>query len=335
MIGDILVVVILMLLCYKPVLWVARRLVQRSEGLIEEVEKGIPKPKEPKMKEKDNKGQANIEVIAVGVVLFLGFVLLLDSWVTIPQGTVGVVFNRAAGGVQAQTLGEGWHTRMPFTTMIQKYPVALRTYNALGIGEGADKASNALDLPTAEGQHIQQDISIVYNVMPDKASFVFDKFRGADIEDIEATFIRRLVTSVANNVAGRYSIMDIYGPKKQVVQKEIYDTLKIEMEKWGFNVDRVNLGAAKFPETIEASLQAKVAAQQTAETAKFKLQQAEIDKQATIAAAQGQAQANELIQASLSPKLVNLKWIEKWNGELPTYMMGNGTGVLITPKDNQ
>lgn len=331
MIGDILVALILMLLAYHPVLWVARKLVRRGENLIEDIEEPLTK-KEPKLK--NNKGQANIEMISVGVVLFLGFILLMDSWVTIPQGTVGVVFNRAAGGVQAQTLGEGWHTRMPFTTMIQKYPVALRTYNALGIGEGADKESNALDLPTAEGQHIQQDISIVYNVMPDKASYVFDKFRGADIEDIEATFIRRLVTSVANNVTGRYSIMDIYGPKKQVVQKEIFDNLTTEMAKWGFNVDRVNLGAAKFPQAIEASLQAKVAAQQTAETAKFKLQQAEIDKQATIAQAQGQAEANNLLQASLTPKLVNIKWIEKWDGALPTYMLGNNTAMLVNPKNS-
>lgn len=285
--------------------------------------------------ERRTTGQAQIEVIAIGISLLLGFIAVMDSWVTIPQGMVGVVFNRARGGVQARTLGEGWHTRMPFVTMIQKYPVALRTYNALGIGEGADKESNALDLPTSEGQHIQQDISIVYNVMPDKASFVFDKFRGADIEDIEATFIRRLVTSVANNVTGRYSIMDIYGPQKQKVQVEIFESLKPEMEKWGFNVDRVNLGAAKFPETIEASLQAKVAAQQQAETAKYKLQQAEVDKQATIAAAQGQAQANELIQASLSPKLVQLKAIEKWDGSVPQFSGGSQMIPFINTKADQ
>lgn len=262
------------------------------------------------------------------------FIVLLSCWVTIPQGTVGVVFDKARGGIRPETLGEGWHTRMPFTTKIQEYPVSLRTYNAIGIGEGADKESNSLDLPTAEGQHISQDISIVYNVMPDKASFVFDKFRGADIEDIEVTFIRRLATSVANNVTGRYSIMDIYGPKKQVVQKEIYDNLKPEMEKWGFNIDRVNLGASKFPQAIEASLQAKVAAQQEAETAKFKLQQAEIDKQATIARAQGQAQANSLIQATLTPKLVNIEWIKKWDGSLPTYMMSNAV-PMVNLKDAQ
>lgn len=265
----------------------------------------------------------------------VGLFVLLSAWVTIPQGTVGVVFDRSRGGILPQTLKEGWHTRMPFTQKITEYPVALRTYSAIGIGEGSDKSSNALDLPTAEGQHIQQDISIVYNVDPTKASFVFDKFRGADIEDIEGSFIRRMITSVANNVAGQYSIMDIYGPKKSEVQTKMFETLKPEMERWGFILDRVNLGAAKFPESIEASLQAKVAAQQQAETAKFKLQQAEIDKEATIARAEGEAKANELIQGSLTPKLVQLRWVEKWNGELPRYMMGGNAAMLVNPKEEK
>lgn len=262
-------------------------------------------------------------VIIGGISLLI---IALSAWVTVPQGTVGVVFDKSRGGILPDTLKEGWHLRVPFTQKITEYPVSLRTYNALGIGEGTDKESNALNLPTLEGQHIQQDISIVYNVEPTKASFVFDHFRGADIEDIEATFIRRLVTSIANNVAGRYSIMDIYGPKKSDVQQEMFDSLKPEMERWGFMLDRVNLGAAKFPESIEASLQAKVSAQQETETAKFKLQRAEVDKQARIAQAEGEAKANNLLQLSLTPKLVQLKAIEKWSGAVPQYV---GSGPMI------
>lgn len=77
-----------------------------------------------------------------------------------------------------------------------------------------------------------------------------------------------------------------------------------------------------------------VGSQQSAESAKFKLEQAEIDKKSAIALAEGQARANELLQASLTPKLVNLKWIEKWDGSLPNYMMGNAV-PMINLKDAQ
>lgn len=273
-----------------------------------------------------------MSVVMMAGAMFFVFVLSLSAWVNIPQGQVGIVFDKSRGGVLPVHLKEGWHFRMPITQWVRKYPVALRTYSDIGVGEGSDKESPMIDLPTAEGQHIQQEISIVYNVDPDKAAYVFDKFQGADIEDIEVTFIRRTIISIANTVAGKYSIMDIYGPKKDEVQKTIFDQLGAEFERWGFHLDRVNLGHSKFPDSIEASLQAKVAAQQTAETAKFKLQQAEVDKQATIAAAQGQAQANELIQASLSPKLVQLKAIEKWNGSVPQFSGGSQMIPFIDTK---
>lgn len=272
--------------------------------------------------------------VFVGVGLLIAFFVLFSAWVNIPQGQVGVVFDKSRGGVMDQTLGQGWHFRRPLTQWIQEYPVSLRTYSAIGIGEGSDEGSNSLDLPTLEGQHIQQDISVVYNVMPEKAAYVFNQFQGAEIEMIEATFIRRMVTSIANNVTGKYSIMDIYGPKKSQVQQEIFAQLKPEMERWGFNLDRVNLGAAKFPQTIEASLQQKIQAQQEAEAAKFRLTQAEIDAKARIAKAEGEAKSNELLQASLTPKLVNLKWIEKWDGKLPNYVLGNSVPMLNL-KDQQ
>lgn len=270
-----------------------------------------------------------VKLVAGGLVGLFLLIGIFSSWVNVTQGQVGVVFDKTRGGVLPQTLGQGWHFKVPFTQWIQEYPVSLRTFNALGIGEGKDKESNALDLPTSEGQHIQQDISVVYNVMPEKASFVFNNFQGAEIEAIEATFIRRLVTSVANNVTGKYSIMDIYGPKKSDVQTEITSKLAPEMERWGFHLDRVNLGASKFPETIEASLQQKVQAQQVAEAAKFKLLQAETDAKSTIAKAEGEAKANTLLQESLTPKLISLRAIEKWDGHYPTTMLGGNAVPLV------
>lgn len=276
-----------------------------------------------------------ISAAAILAGMFVGFVMLMSAWVNIPQGQVGIVFDKSAGGVLKEHLKEGWHFRRPITQWVRKYPVALRTYSSIGAGEGSDPGSPMIDLPTQEGQHIQQEISIVYNVDPDKATFVFDKFQGQDIEDIETTFIRRTIISVANTVAGKYSIMDIYGPKKDEVQAKIMDQLGTEFERWGFHLDRVNLGHSKFPESIEASLQAKVAAQQQAETAKFKLQQAEVDKQAAIAQAEGQAKANQLIQASLTPKLVELKAIEKWDGSVPQFAGGSQMIPFISTKASE
>jgi hypothetical protein len=116
------------------------------------------------------------------VVLALGAVY--SSFAVIKPGNVGVVFNRWSGSLRAAGQGVVW--RIPWVTQVQSYPIALRTYSMVArSGEGSAQGDDSIDLPTREGQHIRQDISVTYNTSEDKAANVFRSFRGADIEDIE------------------------------------------------------------------------------------------------------------------------------------------------------
>lgn len=271
-------------------------------------------------------------VVGVGIL-----VVVSSSWVNIPAGYVGVVFNKSAGGVQAENLHEGWHFRTPIVTYIREYPVALRTYSNIGAGEGNSPGSAGLvTLPTAGGQHIDQQISVVYHVSPSSANFVFDKFKGADIEDIETDFIRRNVQSVATAITGSYDLMAVLGPAKAEIQSKMQESLRTKLAEYGFVLDQVNLGYAKPPESIEAALQAKMQAEQKADQAKYGLQQAEMDARAKIATAEGEAKANALVRQQLSPEFlrfrsleVNQKAIDKWDGKLPVQMIPGGAVPFI------
>ena len=77
------------------------------------------------------------------------------------------------------------------------------------------RGDDSIDLPTKEGQHIRQDISVTYNTSEDKAADVFKSFRGADVEDIEATFIRRTIITVAQNLAGQMSLSELISSRRQ------------------------------------------------------------------------------------------------------------------------
>ena len=66
-------------------------------------------------------------------------------------------------------------------------------------------------------------------------------------------------------------------------------------------------------------------AQQEAERALFKTQEASATAQATINLATGEAEANRLKQQSLTSDLLQLRAIEKWDGKYPQY---NGSGVM-------
>ncbi len=254
---------------------------------------------------------------------------IYSSFTIIQPGNVGVVFNRWSG--QLKTVGQGLAWRIPWITQVQSYPVALRTYTMVTRNEeGSLRGDDSIDLPTREGQHIRQDISVTFNTSQEKAAEVFKAFRGADISDIENTFIRRTIITVAQNVAGQISLTDIISNQREQLQSRIQTDLDHEMNKMGFVVDKVNLGASHLPEVIEKQLQQKMAAQQQAQQAEYELQrqqtlakakvaEAEGDAASTLVKAKAQAEANHLLQQTLSALLIQSKAIDKWNGTLPQY----------------
>ena len=267
------------------------------------------------------------------VALALGAVY--SSFAVIKPGNVGVVFNRWSGSLRAAGQGVVW--RVPWVTQVQSYPIALRTYSMVARAqEGSAQGDDSIDLPTREGQHIRQDISVTYNTSEDKAADVFRSFRGADIEDIERTFIRRTIITVSQNVAGQMALTDLISNQRTTLQDSIQAQLAIQMEKMGFVVDKVNLGASHLPQAIEAQMQQKMAAQQQAQQAEYELQrqqtlakakvaEAEGDAQATLVKAKAQAEANRLLQETLNPLLVQSKAIDRWNGILPQF---SGSGAV-------
>lgn len=266
----------------------------------------------------------------LALILLIGF---FSSYTVIAPGNAGVIFNVWTGSLRAVPQGIAW--RLPWITQVQSYPTALRTYTMVQrSGEGSSNGDDSIDLPTREGQHIRQDISVTFNTTQEQAADVFKSFRGADVSDIEATFIRRTIITAAQNAAGQLSLSELISSKRNELQELIQKTLATEIGKMGFLLDKVNLGASHLPQALEAQMQQKMAAQQQAQQAEYELQKQQMLAKAAVAKAEGEAQsvlvharaqaeANRLLQATLTPNLIQSKAIEKWNGELPQVSGGS------------
>ncbi len=268
-------------------------------------------------------------VIAIAVILLT---VVLSSYTIVAPGYTGVIFNIWSGSLR--TVGQGLAMRVPWITRVQSYPTALRTYTmVMRSNEGTSPEDDSIDLPTKEGQHIRQDISVTYNTSEEKAAHVFRSFRGAPVDEIENTFIRRTIITVAQNAAGQMSLSEIISAKRGELQGMIEKNLQGEMTKMGFELDKVNLGASHLPPAIENQMQQKMAAQQQAQQAEYELQKQETLAKAAVAQAEGeaksilvrakaQAESNRLLQASLTQTLVNYRAVDKWNGQLPQVTSG-------------
>ena len=265
--------------------------------------------------------------IIVAIIAIFLVIMVMSSFTLISPGNTGVIFNVWNGSLRTVPQGLAW--RFPFVTQVQSYPTALQTYTMVKrSGEGSSQEDDSIDLPTREGQHITQDISVTFNTSEELAAQVFKAFRGADISRIEGTFIRRTIITVAQNTAGQMSLSEVISAKRNELQDNIQKTLGMELEKMGFHLDKVNLGASHLPQSIETQMQGKMAAQQQAQQAEYELQKQQMLAKAAVAKAEGegqsilvraraQAEANRLLQSTLSLNLIQSKAIDKWDGVLP------------------
>ncbi len=95
----------------------------------------------------------------------------------------------------------------------------------------------------------------------------------------------------------------------------------------------------------QANIEAKAAAERAVIAAQAEAEKAVIEAEAAAEAAkkeadakayagEKEAEANKKISESLTEELIDYKNIEKWNGELPTYMGGEGTLPILNFGNN-
>ena len=97
----------------------------------------------------------------------------------------------------------------------------------------------------------------------------------------------------------------------------------------GFMVDSVTLEAPKPDENTAKAIQGVVDAQQQLEKLEIEKNRLLLLAERDIEEAKGKAQANEVLKQSLSPEIVEIKKIEKWDGKLPQVSGGATPFVQI------
>ena len=108
-------------------------------------------------------------------------------------------------------------------------------------------------------------------------------------------------------------------------------------------IETFNLSDVVPDEQTKEAIQKVVNAQNVYEQAKIEKQTAEVEAEkariqakgradAAIIEAEGQAQANAKLRESLNDNIIRQHAIEKWDGKLPTYQLGENGGALINLK---
>jgi regulator of protease activity HflC (stomatin/prohibitin superfamily) len=141
-------------------------------------------------------------------------------------------------------------------------------------------------------------------------------------------------------VTAEYNATDLIA-KRPMVKKQAQDIVTERLAKYHILVNDFSITDFKFGTEFEKAIESKQVAEQEALQKNYELQkakkdaeititQAEAKKTATIALAQGDAESQRLLRQTLTPSLIELRRIEKWDGKYPLYM-GSSLPMLSLP----
>lgn len=215
---------------------------------------------------------------------------------TIDTGKVGVV--TMYGKVTGRELGEGLGLVWPFgVNNVTIYDVKVQ------------KEVAATQAATKDLQDVSAEVVLNYHLNRGDVSKIHQTI-GAAYNDKVVT---PALSEIFKSASSKYNASELI-TERAALKKDVYDQLKIRLEKYGFVIDDVSITNFKFSDSFGKAIEEKQVAQQNAERAKFNLEAAQTDAQAQAAQAQ-----------TLSDAYLTKLAIEKWDGKMPTAMGGEGS----------
>jgi len=173
-------------------------------------------------------------------------------------------------------------------------------------------------------QEISIDLAINYRLNYEKISDLYNKVG----IDYEAKVIEPAVLNLAKAAVSQFPITDVI-VRRNDLSTTIFDSLKDRLDQYYIILETVNLNNINFSKEFTDAVTQKQVQEQNVLTAEYKRQQAMKDKYSTILAAQAEAEKQRLLRSTTSEEVIELKWIEKWNGNLPTTILGDKSVPMI------
>lgn len=253
----------------------------------------------------------------VGFLAFIAFFVLLsiNPFVKVDAGERGVMLNW--GAVQDNILNEGIHWRIPVMQHVVKINVQTQKYEI-------EAVAYSKDLQTATAV-----LALNYHADASAANKLYQEI-GIDYEE---RIIAPSVQETMKQITAQYNAEELISKRTEVkdqLKANILERLRVSH----LIVDDISIVNFDFSDAYEDAIEEKQVAEQNAKKAENDLKRIQVEAQQQIETAKAQAESIRIQAEALqqNQNLVNLKAVEKWDGKLPQYMMGDSVPFLSITK---
>lgn len=231
----------------------------------------------------------------IGFILLIVFIIFSNAtFLTIDAGERGVLFQRFGGGLDTETIYQpGFHVIAPWNSM---YVYAVRE----------QQLEEEMEVLSSNGLNISVDVTVRVNPKYDQIGFLHEKFG----RDYLTSLVKPEVRSAVRDVIGQFTPEELYSSKRTEVQKMIQGDLAKALERNYIELQATLIRDIALPDKVRLAIEDKLEAEQSALKYEYILNQERQEAERKIIEAQAKADANRILNASLTPNILRDKGIE-------------------------
>ena len=231
----------------------------------------------------------------------------------IDTGEVGI--ETTNGKVSTGALSPGLYFYMPIFSSMHILNTKVQT-----VAQDSQGASKDL-------QNVQTQITLNYHLGATDPISHYSRL-GDDQTLVENTIVKPAMSEAFKSVVAQYTAEELI-TKRALVSLTVESTLSDRLKQYDLFIDSVSITNFEFSKAFSEAIEAKQVAEQNANKAKNDLARIQVEAQQQIVEAQAKAQAMTSQKQAISPELLQLKLIEKWDGHYPTTYMGATPNLML------
>jgi regulator of protease activity HflC (stomatin/prohibitin superfamily) len=272
---------------------------------------------------------------ALGRILSLSFIavgVLVACIVQINLGETGVKV--LFGKVQPDVLGSGLHFVNPLLD-IQRVDIKTQNYTMSGVNdEGEKSGDDAIKVLASDGLEVTIDLTVLYRVIGSEAPKLLSE-TGPDFKD---KIVRPLTRTKIRDNAVYYQAVELFSNKRDEFQQRIYKSIEDNFRQRGLLLEQLLIRNITLPNSVKASIESKINAEQDAKKMEFVLQKEKQEAERKRVEAQGIADYQRIINTGLTDNQLQYEQIQAikelaLSANAKIVMMGKGsTPVIIDGK---
>jgi regulator of protease activity HflC (stomatin/prohibitin superfamily) len=266
------------------------------------------------------------KIMKVGGVIIMLFATITACVVQIEPGQIGV--QKFFGKIDEKNiLTNGLNFINPLVEVI-RMDIKTQNYTMASIHDEGDRTrSDAVAVLSADGLEVHMDISILYRINASDAPKII-KETGTDyIEKI----VRPVTRTRIRDIAVYYDAVSLYSKKRDEFQTKIFNGILEDFKKRGIVLEQVLIRNINLPQSVKASIEAKINAEQEAQKMEFVLQKEKQEAERKRVEAQGIADYQRIVNTGLTDRQLQYEMIKAINNSpnAKIIVLGNTKGMPL------